>query len=140
MKVIKNKAFSLIELLIVVIVISILLSIAIPSYMKTLERIKAGKAKQTLQSIRSCQSWYRAHNDQYVDDITLLAEWGLPLNSILDDQDWLYTVPVSTANTLQILATRQAGPYVSESIAMDQEGHLTTTIPTGPWDVKDPTP
>lgn len=71
----KNKGFTLVELLIVVIVIGILVSLAVPNYMASIEKTKAGKAKQSLQAIRSSETWYRAHMDQYTADIPSLEEW-----------------------------------------------------------------
>lgn len=129
----KNKGFTLIELLMVVIVIGVLLSIAIPNYMTSIEKSKAGKAKQSLQSIRSSESWYRAHMDEYTNDITILEDWGLPLPAITADTDWAYTVESATAILIEIRATRQDGPYTGEFISMNEEGMLSVSAPGIPW-------
>ncbi|MBU4306179.1 MAG: type II secretion system GspH family protein [Candidatus Omnitrophica bacterium] len=132
----RTNGFTLIELLIVVLVIGILVSFALPTYLRAIERTKAGKAKQSLAAIRSTETWYRAHMDQYCDDITLLLDWGLPLPAIQNDTDWDYTVPVAGAITLQVTATRANGPFKEESISIDENGNLTVSAPNLPWDVK----
>ncbi len=132
----KDKGFTLVELLMVVIILGILVSLALPNYMAGVEKTKAGKAKQSMQAIRSSESWYRAHMDEYVADITVLQEWGLPLNAILADQDWAYTVDTADAIDLLIRATRQNGPFTGESITMDEEGALAVSVAGTPWMVK----
>ena len=132
----KKRGFTLIELLIVVIIIGVLVTLAIGNYMRSVERSKAGKAMNNLLSIRNTQTWYRACNDQYCDDVNALGDWGLPLSSITADRDWTYTVPVHTAIELEVTATRAVGPYTGQSITIDENGKLTTTAPQAPWDVK----
>ncbi len=132
----KKDGFTLIELLIVVIVIGVLVAIAIPNYMRSVERSKAGKAKNNLHAIKDSQTWYRAFNDIYCDNINTLASWGLPLESITADKDWSYSIPAYSAMAVQITATRTSGPYAGQSISMDENGSLTTTAPDAPWDIK----
>ena len=100
--------------------------------MASIEKTKAGKAKFSMQAIRSSQSWYRAHNDEYIDDILVLEDWGLPLNAILADLDWDFTIEVAEPIALVIRATRQDGSYAGEFIEMNEEGALSVSSPT-PW-------
>jgi len=130
------RAFTLVELLIVVIVIGILVSLAVPNYLASVERSKAGKAQNALLAIRNTQTWYRAHMDNYCDNIPDLQDWGLPLNAITSDTDWTYSIHTAGAIDLEIRATRQSGPYQGEYIGMDEEGHLTISNPGPPWNVK----
>ncbi|MBI4845214.1 MAG: prepilin-type N-terminal cleavage/methylation domain-containing protein [Candidatus Omnitrophica bacterium] len=135
---VKIKGFTLIELLIVVVVVGILVSLAIPNYMTSIERTKAGRAKFNLQAIRSSESWYRAHEDIYTDDLGLLeANWGLPLAQILNDTAWTYTVDQAEPIDLNIVAERNDGPYSGETISMDEDGKLTISDNTIEcWGVK----
>jgi len=66
-----QKAFSLIEIIVVVAIIAILTSIAIPQYNKYLLTAKRIEAVHNLLSIRSMEESYRAVNDKYVT-----AEWS----------------------------------------------------------------
>ncbi|MFA6582767.1 MAG: prepilin-type N-terminal cleavage/methylation domain-containing protein, partial [Elusimicrobiaceae bacterium] len=48
-----KKGFTLIELLVVVLIIGILASIAVPQYMKAVEKSRVGEATSALASIRT---------------------------------------------------------------------------------------
>ena len=55
-----RKGFTLLELLMVVIIIAILASIALPQYLRVAERSRATEALQMLSAIRQSQFRYRA--------------------------------------------------------------------------------
>lgn len=57
-----QKGFSLIELLVVVIIISILAAIAVPIYMRYVEKARATEAQSAIAAIRSA---YRVHYQTY---------------------------------------------------------------------------
>jgi len=120
-----KKGFTLVELLMVVIIIGVLVTIAIPNYTRAVERSKGSKAKGTLDAIRKAQLQYRALNDEYADMMDLLAEVDLPQGIIDDsDTDWGYSIDDATPDTLLVTATRIAGPFASETITIDHEGKI----------------
>jgi len=67
--VLKNKGFTLVELLIVVIIIGILATIAVPQYSKMTERAKMANGLNTLGSIKRAQNLYYLENNEYL-------QWG----------------------------------------------------------------
>ncbi len=67
-----NKGFSLIELLIVVIIITILASVALPAYEKVTERARVAEAKSILGSLRSAQIRYSGQNSDYSTSVANL--------------------------------------------------------------------
>lgn len=61
--------FTLIELLIVVIIISILASFAIPNFARAVERARWAEAKNLLGTLRSSQIRYKSAHANYTNDI-----------------------------------------------------------------------
>ena len=75
-----KKGFTLTELLIVVLVISVIAAISIPSYKKAVERTRAEQGIVTLQSIAKAQASYNAMRGTYANNM-----YALPLD--LKDKD-----------------------------------------------------
>lgn len=68
----RNGGFTLLELIIVVIVIGILASIALPRYVRITEKGRASEGKSLLGAIRGAQMIYAAQNAKYSNNLSLL--------------------------------------------------------------------
>ena len=118
----KNKAFTLVELIIVVIIIGILATLAIPQYSKAVERSKAAKAKYALSLIRQAEELYFDNYDAYtttgmLDTLASKLDPYIELSQLVNDLDWWYEVSSVSTNPdcLNLLARRKTGAYATKT-------------------------
>jgi type IV pilus assembly protein PilE len=149
----RNRGFTLIELMTVVIVIAVLAAIAIPSYLNQTRKSRRNKAEDAMQQIALLEERYRADNSGFVDaPATTSSSWakylgGYPGSSYYDYK--VLAVPASTtssgttAATYTITATgkssqlkdtdRSSGSNCKTlTYGVDTNGQTTRT-PSGCW-------
>jgi prepilin-type N-terminal cleavage/methylation domain-containing protein len=68
----RRRAFSLVELAIVVIIIGVLAAFGIPRMLQSVERAKAAEAFKYLSAVRAAQERYQARQGTYAADLTSL--------------------------------------------------------------------
>jgi type IV pilus assembly protein PilE len=121
-----RKGFTLIELIVVVIVIAILASFAVPQYITSIERAKKAKAENALGIIAQAEKMYRAENDTYVNFASGAADATLgsyvELDEVDNDTDWDYQVTGATTTAFLATATRSGGSNNGETVTVDQSG------------------
>ena len=69
---IKNKGFTIIELLIVVLIIGVLTAIALPMYFNAVEKSRTSEPLQTLSTIAKAQQRHKLQDNVYTDQIDSL--------------------------------------------------------------------
>ena len=93
------EGFTLVEILIVVVIIGILATVAIPTYFKYVERGYASDAKVQIKNILQNAELYRQETGQWPTDVeTMIAEGYIELKrSILNK--WEFTVQLENKET-----------------------------------------
>ncbi|MBU3934261.1 MAG: type II secretion system GspH family protein [Candidatus Omnitrophica bacterium] len=118
---------SLIELIVVVTVIGILASIAIPNFIKTMETTKAREAISSLGQIRAGEIIYRSEENTYwpagsteSNVATINSQLRLSLDT--RELNWDYYV-TATTSTFTATARRKSGRNENKTITIDEDGN-----------------
>jgi len=115
----KNNAFSLIELMIVILIIGILVAIAMPNYSRSLERAKCSQAMHILKDMRSAGFTYFANNAIFpVLETDLEDEVGANFYADDSNPDWTFSITTGTATAFVVQAARQGGPHSGQPITI----------------------
>ncbi len=122
-----RSGFTLLELIIGLVIVTILASLAIPSFSKAIEKTKVKDAQTTLSAIYSAEKIYRLDQGTYGPLYpTLNPPDGLVANRYISDPDpsnnntnWDFGV-VSAADTFTATATRTGGRYNNLTVTLDQ--------------------
>jgi type IV pilus assembly protein PilE len=127
----KQKGITLVELMIVVVVIAILASIAVPSYQNYVQRSKRVTAQGDLFAFRNAMQRYFAENNTYAGATAAAADSAgapiatlFPSQSPIDSNVAAYTLTVNVASVGSSY-TLQATPVGSQT--GDSCGNLTLT-------------
>ena len=138
----KRNAFTIIELLIVVIIIGVLATIAVPQFTKAVEKTKIAKAKTIDGLVYKAAMIYRQDVDGGNGDFQLsgkefnisvadgIIELGLNTTNWKDHQnDFSYSVTATATNSFEVTGYRQSGPYGQTgkvcTVTMDQDQKIT---------------
>lgn len=130
----RQRGFTLIELMIVVLVIAVLAGIALSGYQKQVRKSRRAEARQAVSDIGMRQEKYRSNNSTYgtCDQVTspsTCSSFNLTLT--------YYTVAVSgnTASAYTITATPK-GDQANDScgtLTWAQSAGVVTKSPSGCW-------
>ncbi len=110
-----NKAFTLIELIVVIVVIGILTGLAIPRFIHTVEKSRIAEAINILETLRNAQEVYKLENGVYTAVLTNL-DVTIPASKNFSVPD------VATANPIASIE-RNAGGY-RYTLTIDSDGTL----------------
>ena len=112
----KNKGFTLVEMLIVTIMLSLLLSLALPSYKAVVRKARRAEALETLYRIQIAQEKWRSTHTAYAS----LADLGIPATTPSGNYTISVTLPVSPGD--QTAYTASATAVAGTSQELDKAG------------------
>ena len=124
----RNKAFTLIELLIVVVIVGVIATFVMPSFSNSKEKSRNTEAATALQSVKAAERMYRLKNDtdQYVlCGPTADCETKLGMD-LAGDGSWDYAVALTAAG-FDATATRNPGATRTWTVKESTEPVCTGT-------------
>ncbi len=129
-----NSGFTLLELLVVVIIVGILATIAVPAFTKAMEKGRSAEAASILGAIKTAEEAYYQENLKYTASLGELAADTISDTSV--KHYFKYTLASPTATTFTAIATRklqsESGPgkgkepgySTAYTVTVDQDGNL----------------
>lgn len=129
----ESDGFTLVELIIVVVVIGLLTTFAVPRFMNSVERTKAMEAYNYLSKVQAAQARYHARLGRYADDVRKL-DGKLPSTVYFRVGAIAVPATASSLDTGWELVLTRSGPsagYGAYRVVFDDEGFdkLDSTIP-----------
>ncbi len=120
-----KRGFTLLEIIIVIIIIGVLASLALPRFFKTVEFSRASEALSNLSSIRGAmQRCYVIDNAYTACNVWTALDIEDP--NLITTRLFIYTITVGTPTTFTLTATRVPGAPAG-TITLNQDGLKTGT-------------
>lgn len=132
----RHRAYTLVEMTVVLIIMSILTSMALPRFSRSLESARADVAGANLRAIWTAERIYWLDNRTYTSDLDALYKANL-IDKSLDppqpmepatDTFYSYQVTEADTSTFTVTAQRAAGASWSGCFTITQDGAFTGTL------------
>jgi general secretion pathway protein G len=99
----RARAFTLVELMVVMVLIALLLTIAVPRYFGTIDNGKASVQRQNLSALRDAIDKYYGDQGKYPDTLQDLVDKRylreIPVDPVTGQKNWRTVAPADSAQT-----------------------------------------
>ncbi|MEH6550503.1 MAG: type IV pilin protein [Pseudomonadales bacterium] len=117
----RAQGFSLIELMLVVVILSVLLGIAVPAYSGYVEKARRSDARNALMAAAAAQERWFFINNSYTSDENNIG------GNLSPDEHYDIEITVATGNTFTVTATavsggKQTSDFVCAKFEVDETG------------------
>ena len=130
----RSRGFTLIELMIALVVIAILASIAVPSYLQSIRKSRRAEAVASMSAIQQAQERWRANNTTYAANsvLTTAAPSGLGQSSSTENGRYTLAISSNTGSAYTLTATATAaGGQTNDSQGSTSCSTLTVAVTAG---------
>lgn len=127
-----RRAFTLLELLIVIVIVGILAAITLPNFTKLVEKSKADQAATYLRVIRTGEKIYWSDNSAYTGNSAWNAgNINSALKTEITDENYQFSVTCDASATM-FLATAKRRTDTTQTITLSDTGYWDGTSPYKP--------
>jgi Tfp pilus assembly protein PilE len=127
------RGFSIVELTVVLTMAAVILSMALPSFYRAIEKSKADIAITNLRGLWAAEMFFWIENRTYTNDMS--SATGLNMYNLLSadmeanqSQTYQYTIVDYSATTFTIRATRTTGSPFTDYFTIDQTGSVSGSV------------
>lgn len=128
-----TRGYTLVEMMVVLVVMSVMISFGIPKFSRALEQSRANVAGANLRAIWTAERIYWLDNRTYTSTLSVLVSLNLLDPSIPSDPYYTYVVSAADTATFTATATRAANSSWSGTLQItqgvsNQDGNVTGTL------------
>ena len=125
-----RKAFTLVELAVVIVIIGVLAAFGVPRFLKSVERSKAAEAFSFLSAVRSSQERYLAQYGQYATDLsTLDIQYPTPAYFSVGTPAAGSTGQIQNSWTLTLTRTGASAGYGAYTVIFTESARVSRRRP-----------
>jgi prepilin-type N-terminal cleavage/methylation domain-containing protein len=124
-----RQAFSLVEIMVVLVVIDVLTALAVPHFQRAVEQSRADIAAANLRAIWAAEQLYWLDQRTYASDLSALQGCGLIDPQIVQAASgYVYSLSAAGSSTFTATAVRTGSTVWSGEFDIDQTGLITGSI------------
>ena len=125
----RRRGWSLVEVMVVVTVMSVLISMSVPSFQRSLEQSRADIAGANLRAVWSAERLYWLENRTYTNDLTELQSLGVLDPSIASATNWyVFAIGAADAASFTATATRTGSSVRTGQFSIDETGTVSGVV------------